>query len=145
MPARRIAVRANVPKAGPPRQHDTVLLSKAGGSGIRGDQRGHRTRLRFAFVGRLDDRGEDGMDLVRNIKKMYSCGDDHVHVLAASLRQMEHLLHAFSLGAELATAPAKLLDEWARADLPQPDAAFQYQAVDSSGKALKPIHTRNWI
>ena len=91
------------------------------------------------FVGRLDDRGENGMDVVRNIKKMYSHGDGHVHVLAASLRRMEHLLYVFSLGAELATAPAKLLDEWAAADLPQPDAAFQYQAVDSSGKALKPI------
>lgn len=91
------------------------------------------------FVGRLDDRGENGMDVVRNIKKMYSRGDGHVHVLAASLRRMEHLLYAFSLGAELATAPAKLLDEWAAAGLPQPDAAFQYQEVDSSGKALTPI------
>ena len=30
------------------------------------------------FVGRLDDRGEDGMDLVRNIKRMYERGDGHV-------------------------------------------------------------------
>jgi transaldolase len=36
------------------------------------------------FLGRLDDCGEDGMDLVRNIKKMYKAGDGHVHVLAAS-------------------------------------------------------------
>ena len=39
------------------------------------------------FVGRLDDQGEDGMDLVRNIKKMYSRSDGHVHVLAASIRR----------------------------------------------------------
>src|SRR5882762_8875363 len=33
--------------------------------------------------GRLDDQGEDSMDLVRNIKKMYERSDGHVHVLAA--------------------------------------------------------------
>src|ERR1700732_1350750 len=36
------------------------------------------------FVGRLDDRGENGVDLIGNIKKMYRSGDGHVHVLAAS-------------------------------------------------------------
>ena len=91
------------------------------------------------FVGRLDDRGENGMDLVWNIKKMYAHGDGHVHVLAASLRRLEHLLCAFSIGTELATAPAKLLEEWADAGLPQPDAGFAYQAVDSNGKQLQPI------
>ncbi|HKD84444.1 MAG TPA: transaldolase family protein [Terriglobales bacterium] len=91
------------------------------------------------FVGRLDDRGENGMDLVWNIKKMYAHGDGHVHVLAASLRKLDHLLCAFSIGSELATAPAKLLLRWADAGMPQPDASFSYQAVDNNGKQLKPI------
>jgi transaldolase len=65
------------------------------------------------FVGRLDDRGEDGMDLVRNIKKMYERGDGHVHVLAASIRTVSHLLCSFARGAELATVPAKVLEQWA--------------------------------
>ncbi len=91
------------------------------------------------FVGRLDDRGQNGMDLVWNIKKMYAHGDGHVHVLAASLRRLDHLLCAFSIGTELATAPAKLLEQWADAGLPQPDAGFSYQAVDSSGRQLQPI------
>jgi transaldolase len=91
------------------------------------------------FVGRLDDRGENGMDLVWNIKKMYAHGDGHVHVLAASLRRLEHLLSAFSVGTELVTAPAKLLEEWADAGLPQPDSRFEYQAIGAEGKALKPI------
>src|ERR1039457_5282849 len=55
------------------------------------------------FIGRLDDRGENGMDLVRNIKRMYERGDGHVHVLAASIRSVSHLLCSFALGAELAT------------------------------------------
>src|SRR5437879_2592949 len=91
------------------------------------------------FVGRLDDRGDDGMQLVRNIKMMYERGDGHVHVLAASLRRLDHLLYAFTLGAELATAPAKIFEQWAKAGFPIPDRDFQYQAVDAKGNKLRPI------
>jgi transaldolase len=91
------------------------------------------------FVGRLDDRGENGMDLVANIKRMYKQGDGHVHVLAASLRRLEHLLCAFSLGAELATVPAKILEQWAAASLPLPDQSFQYEPIDAKGHPLRPI------
>jgi transaldolase len=91
------------------------------------------------FVGRLDDQGEDGMDLIRNIKKMYEGGDGHVHVLAASIRTINHLLCSFFLGAELATVPSKVLQEWAAAGCPMPDKDFTYKAVDAKGKSLKPI------
>src|SRR5262249_28584264 len=79
------------------------------------------------FVGRLDDRGEDGMDLVRNIKKMYEHSDRHVYVLAASIRTVSHLLCSFVLGAELATVPAKVLEEWAATGFPMPDQDFMYR------------------
>ena len=91
------------------------------------------------FVGRLDDLGEDGMDLVRNIKKMYEGGDGHVHVLAASIRSVSHLLSSFALGAELATVPSKVLSEWAATGFPMPDQGFRYKGVDVNGKALKSI------
>jgi transaldolase len=91
------------------------------------------------FVGRLDDRGEDGMDLVRNIKKMYELGDGHVHVLAASIRTVDHLLCSFALDAELATVPTKVLDQWAAEGFPMPDRQFKYRGVDASGKPLKSI------
>jgi transaldolase len=91
------------------------------------------------FVGRLDDRGEDGMDLVRNIKKMYERGDGHVHVLAASIRTINQLLCSFALCAELATVPTKVLGEWAARDFPMPDQGFRYQGVDADGKPLKAI------
>jgi transaldolase len=84
------------------------------------------------FVGRLDDRGDNGMQVVRNIKRMYERGDGHVHVLAASLRKIDHLLYAFELGAELATAPAKILEEWAGSKHPLPGENFVYAAVDSN-------------
>lgn len=94
------------------------------------------------FVGRLDDRGDNGMDVVRNIKRMYAQGDGHVHVLAASLRRLDHLLYAFALGAELATAPAKLLQEWASRDLVQPGPEFKYEPV-VDGKRLGEIPYKN--
>jgi transaldolase len=67
--------------------------------------------------GRLDDRGEDAMDLVRDIKKMYEHGDGHVHFLAASIRNLNHLLSFFALRAELATVPTKVLEEREQAAL----------------------------
>ena len=94
------------------------------------------------FVGRLDDRGEDGIDLVSNIKTMYRNGDGHVHVLAASIRQLDHLLASFALSAELVTVPAKVLEKWAGSKFPMPDQAFTYKGVGSNGQPLKPIPYR---
>ena len=91
------------------------------------------------FVGRLDDHGEDGMALVGNIKKMFSGSDGHVHVLAASIRNLNHLLCTFALDAELVTVPAKVLEEWAEKGFPMPDQDFRYEAVHKDGKPLKPI------
>jgi transaldolase len=91
------------------------------------------------FVGRLDDHGENGMDLVKNIKRMYRIGDGHVHVLAASIRHLDHLLASFALDVELATVPAKILTEWATKGFPMPDQDFSYRALDAKGEPLKPI------
>lgn len=81
------------------------------------------------FVGRLDDVGQNGMDLIRNIKQMYAGGDGHVLVLAASIRNLQHLLCSFHYGAELVTVPAKVLDEWARQGMPTPGKDFAYKPV----------------
>jgi transaldolase len=86
------------------------------------------------FIGRLDDRGENGMDLIANVMRMYARGDRHVEVLTASVRSMDHLLQALALGSDIITAPFKLLKEWADKGLPLPGREFRYDA----GK-LKPI------
>jgi transaldolase len=91
------------------------------------------------FVGRLDDRGENGIDVVKNIKDMYRNGDGHVHVLAASIRNLDHLLASFALDSELVTVPAKVLQEWADSNFKMPDGNFTYKAVNGSGQPLKPI------
>jgi transaldolase len=94
------------------------------------------------FVGRLDDRGENGMDLIKNIQRMYKAGDGHVYVLAASIRNIDQLFACFALGVELATVPTKVLEAWAAKGFPMPDRNFVYRGVDPTGKALKPI--RYW-
>ncbi len=91
------------------------------------------------FIGRLDDRSENGIDLIKNIKEMYKNGDGHVYVLAASIRHLDHLLASFAIGAELTTVPAKVLVEWATKDFAMPDKDFSYKAIDASGKPLEAI------
>jgi transaldolase len=91
------------------------------------------------FLGRLDDRGENGMDLVRNIKKMYAAGDGHVHVLAASIRHLNHLLGSVALEAELATAPSKVWEEWAATSFPLTGSDFVYKGLDKGGNELRAI------
>jgi transaldolase len=63
----------------------------------------------------------------------------HVHVLAASIRHVDHLLASFASGVELTTVPAKVLGEWARRGFPMTDQDFSYKAVNASGQPLRAI------
>jgi transaldolase len=78
------------------------------------------------FVGRLDDRGENGMQLIENILRMYNAGDGHVLVLTASVRNVKHLLYAFALGSPLVTAPLSVFRDWASGGFAMPQADFRY-------------------
>lgn len=78
------------------------------------------------FIGRLDDQGKNGMDLIKNIIKMYEGSDHHVQVLTASVRSLNHLLYALALGSDIITAPFKILKGWAGQGLPIPDSSFSY-------------------
>lgn len=73
------------------------------------------------FVGRLDDIGTNGMSLIDNIVHMYQMGDQHVEILTASVRNMEHFRQAIALGTDIITVPAKLLNEWADSGLEVPE------------------------
>lgn len=80
------------------------------------------------FVGRLDDIGQNGMDLVKNAKRMLAHGDGHLLVLAASIRNPEQLLYCFWLDVDLVTVPARVLTLWAEKGFPMPEADFQYRS-----------------
>jgi len=80
------------------------------------------------FVGRLDDRGEDGMSLIENILKMYKEGNRHVELLTASVRNLDHFLYAIKLGSDIITAPFTILKEWRELGMPLPDNNFIYNS-----------------
>ncbi len=62
------------------------------------------------FVGRLDDIGTPGMDLIRQIVAIYENYDYETQVLAASLRGSLHVVEAALAGAHIGTLPFKVLD-----------------------------------
>jgi transaldolase len=81
------------------------------------------------FIGRLDDAGQNGVDIITNIVRMFAKSDHHVVVLAASIRNLPHLLYSFNAGAQLVTVPAKVLQEWASEGMPLPDKNFVYKST----------------
>jgi len=132
--AAELSVRKNI------RVNMTLCFSQEQAAAVYAATKGSREPVYVSpFVGRLDDRGENGIDVVKNMKRMYSNGDGHVHVLAASIRNLEHLLASFALNVELVTVPAKVLEEWAAKEFPIPQPGFTYRGVDNKGSKLKPI------
>jgi len=63
------------------------------------------------FVGRLDDIGATGMDLVREIVDIFDNSDLKTQVLVASVRHPIHIIEAARMGADVATAPAAVIDQ----------------------------------
>ena len=63
------------------------------------------------FVGRLDDIGEIGMDLIKEIKQIYSNYNFKTQILVASVRNPIHVLEAAKIGADIATVPYSVFEQ----------------------------------
>lgn len=61
------------------------------------------------FVGRLDDSGHDGAEVVRQIRAIFRNYEMETEVLAASLRHPAHALQAALAGADIGTVPTSVL------------------------------------
>jgi transaldolase len=97
------------------------------------------------FIGRLDDRGENGMDLISNILKMYKKVDGHVELLTASVRNYDHHLYALKLGSDIITAPFKVLKEWGEKGLPVPGDGYIYNSHGRRAIPYKDINLeKDW-
>lgn len=57
------------------------------------------------FIGRIDDIGEDGMELIVKIRQIYDNYGLPTKILAASIRHPNHLLQCAMVGADVATVP----------------------------------------
>ena len=66
------------------------------------------------FVGRLDDIGTDGMDLIEDIMTIYRNYGFVTEVIVASVRHPMHVLEAARLGADIATIPYKVIAQLAK-------------------------------
>jgi transaldolase len=97
------------------------------------------------FVGRLDDRGENGMGFIANIIKMYKPGDGHVEVLTASVRNMDHHLYALKLGSDIITAPFEILKEWGQKGLSIPGKDYVYNKKNLKDMPYEDVSlTKDW-
>jgi len=63
------------------------------------------------FVGRLDDIGATGMNLVREIVDIFDSSDLATEVLVASVRHPIHIIEAARMGADVSTAPAAVIEQ----------------------------------
>jgi transaldolase len=63
------------------------------------------------FIGRLDDIGQNGADLIKNIQNMYNQWNSHVGVLGASIRSVEHINVCMEQEISAITIPFKLIKE----------------------------------
>ena len=61
------------------------------------------------FVGRHDDNGFDGMDLIRDIRLIYDNYAYATEILVASVRHVGHVLESARIGADVMTAPPKVI------------------------------------
>jgi transaldolase len=97
------------------------------------------------FIGRLDDKGENGMALISNIVNMYRKGDGHVMLLTASVRTFDHFMYALHLGSDIITAPYRILKEWGEKGLPMPGKDYVYDSHKLRDIPYKDIDlSRNW-
>lgn len=63
------------------------------------------------FIGRLDDQGADGMELIADLRRIFDHYGFDTRVLAASIRHTLHVRDAALAGADIATMPAKIFHQ----------------------------------
>ena len=90
--------------------NQALLAAKAGASFI------------SPFVGRLDDIGQPGMELIADIRLIYDNYDFATEILVASVRNSIHILDAAKLGADVMTAPPAVI--WQMFNHPLTDAGL---------------------
>jgi transaldolase len=79
--------------------NQAILAAKAGASYI------------SPFIGRLDDNGHDGINIIREIRQIFSNYKFEAEILVASVRHPLHVIEAGKCGADIVTVPPEILDK----------------------------------
>jgi len=69
------------------------------------------------FVGRLDQRGDDGIGLIRDIASVFCMHGSKTQILAASLRSAQSAAKAYAAGAHICTLPINVFDDMYKHEL----------------------------
>lgn len=77
------------------------------------------------FIGRLDDKGVDGMELIREIRRIYDNYGYQTNILSASIRSADHVRLAALAGSDCATLPPKIFA-----------ALYKHELTDSGVEAF---------
>lgn len=79
--------------------NQAILAAKAGASYI------------SPFIGRLDDNGQEGINVIREIKQIFSNYEFETEILVASVRHPLHVIEAGKCGADIVTVPPDILQK----------------------------------
>jgi transaldolase len=90
------------------------------------------------FIGRLDDAGQDGMELIREIRHIYDNYDFRTEILAASIRHVTHVRDAALAGADVATLPPTVFRQLISHPLTDKGLAAFLEDAKRAGAKLKP-------
>jgi transaldolase len=101
-----------------------LLAAKAGASFI------------SPFVGRLDDIGADGMNLISKIAEIYANYDYSTEILVASVRGVQHVVDAALIGADVATIPPKIMSQMYKHPLTDKGLADFLSDWESTGQSI---------
>ncbi|MGR3176792.1 MAG: fructose-6-phosphate aldolase [Candidatus Anammoxibacter sp.] len=96
--------------------NQALLAAKAGGTYV------------SPFIGRLDDRGQDGMQLIEEIRTIYDNYSFDTQIIVASIRNPVHVKDAALIGADVATIPFGVFDKLA--EHPLTDAGIKSFMAD---------------
>jgi len=88
------------------------------------------------YVGRLDDVGFDGMSLIADIRLIYDNYDFDTQILVASVRHPVHIVEAAKIGADVITAPPKIIWQLFKHPLTDNGIASFLKDWESSGQKI---------
>src|SRR5687768_9868612 len=104
--------------------NQALLAAKAGASFI------------SPFVGRLDDIGQSGMELIADIRLIYDNYDFATEILVASVRNPIHILDAAKIGADVVTAPPAVIWQLFKHPLTDAGVASFLKDWESTGQKI---------
>jgi len=93
------------------------------------------------FVGRIDDIGGDGMELIQQIRQIYDNYGFDTKILTASIRHPQHMVQAAMIGSDVATCPFKVIQQVTKHPLTDVGLRKFLEDWEKAGAALRNTQT----